>query len=125
LLKEIIIALGKSSEPKVVELLLQVLIQNNEDSMIQNHTLYALGQVATPEHISMLINLPPIMSDGVIATIAAIQSRCGFYNYDIAQSLPPELPTEVQKGGNLYNFPNVQKVQIIEHIDNYNENHNP
>jgi HEAT repeat protein len=124
LLKEIIIALGKSSEPKAVKPLLHLLSKNNEDSMIQNFALHALGQVATLEHISTLINLPPIMFDGVIAAIAAIQSRCGFYNYDIAQSLSPELPTEVQKGGSLYNFPNVQKVQIIERIDNYNENQN-
>jgi HEAT repeat protein len=84
LLKKIVIALGKSSEPKAVELLLQVLIQNDEDS-IQNHILYALRQVATPEHISTLINLPPIMSDGVITTIKNIQSRHGFYNHEFLQ----------------------------------------
>jgi HEAT repeat protein/energy-coupling factor transporter ATP-binding protein EcfA2 len=109
LLKEIIIALGKSSEPKAVELLLEVLIQNDEDSMIQNHTLYALGQVATPEHISTLINLPPIMSDGVITAIKSIQSRYGFYNHEVYQkhllsmNLKPEnimnhsLPTYVNQ----------------------------
>lgn len=125
LLKEIIILLGKSSEPNAVEPLLQLLSKNSEDSMIQNYTLHALGQVATPSHISILINLPPIMSSGVIAAIAAIQSRCGFYNYDIAQSPLPEVSTEIQKGGNSYNFPNAKKVQIIEHIDKYNEDYNP
>jgi HEAT repeat protein len=90
LLKEIIITLGKSSEPKAVELLLQVFIQNDKDSMIQNYTLHALGQVATPDHISTLISLPPMMSNGVIAAIKSIQSRHGFYNYEIAQFCPPE-----------------------------------
>jgi HEAT repeat protein len=125
LLKELIITLGKSSEPNAVEPLLQLLSKNNEDSMIQNYTLHALGQVATPDRIPTLINLSPMMSDGMIAAIIAIQSRCGFYNYNIAQSPPPEISIEMQQGGNQYIFPNAKEVQIIEHIDNYKDNHNP
>jgi HEAT repeat protein len=57
--------------------------------------------------------------------MSTIQSNCKFYNYDIAQSSPPEISTEISKGGDSYNFPSAQKVQIINRIGNYNENHNP
>jgi HEAT repeat protein len=124
LLKEIIITLGKSSEPKAVEPLLQLLSKNNEDSIIQNYTLHALGQVATTEHISTLISLPPMMSDSVIAAIKSIQSRCGFYNYDVAQSTPQEIPIETQKGRKQPNS-DVQTIKIFERVDNYIENNYP
>jgi HEAT repeat protein len=126
LLREIAISLGKSgnSEVEVIESLFN-LLNNNEDPTVRNAAIYALGQVAKSNDISRLINLPPEKSQGVIDAIAAIQSRCGFYNYDIAQSPPPEISIEMQQGGNQYIFPNAKEVQIIEFIDDYNENYNP
>jgi HEAT repeat protein len=126
LLKEIIITLGKSSEPGAVEPLLQLLNKDDEDSMIQSYTLHALGQVATPDHISTLISLPPMMFDGVIAAISAIQSRCGFYNNEFLQKNQDIQNSESNKFiDNLYNdieniISNIQRNPEVRQRDNEN-----
>jgi HEAT repeats len=79
--------------------------------------LLEIDHTLVVEYLPELVRLLPSESGEQASwVIESIQSRGGFYNYDIAQSPPPEISTEIPKGGNSYNFPSVQKVQIIEHI---------
>jgi NACHT domain len=53
--------------------------------------------------------------------IFSVQSRCGFYNYDIAQSTPQAIPIEIQQEGKQSNS-GIQTIKIFEHVENYIEN---
>jgi hypothetical protein len=56
----------------------------------------------------------------LLEIIFSIQSRCGFYNYDIAQSTPREIPIEIPKGENQPNL-DVQTIKIFKNVENYIE----
>lgn len=122
LYRPVVNALEQGESEVVTEPLLQAFIA--ADSGHKHIAGEVLGKVASPDILSRLVSLIPDAKSDALEIISAIQSRCGFYNYDIAQSPLPEISAEIQKGGNSYNFPNAKKVQIIEHIDNY-EDYNP
>jgi HEAT repeat protein len=76
---------------------------------------------ALPKLFQLQVKFP---NDNISATIAAIQLRCGFYNYEITQLSPPRLQNvneEFKKGGiqNIYQFPSANKVQIFEQVDKF------
>lgn len=75
-----------------------------------------------PELVTLLSTEAGEQSSWVIA---AIQSRCQFYNYNIAQSPPPETQNINMPEASKYNFPRAEKVQIFEQVDTYIENNYP
>jgi HEAT repeat protein/energy-coupling factor transporter ATP-binding protein EcfA2 len=122
LYRPVVHSLEQGEGSVVTEPLLQAFMA--ADSGYKHIAGEVLGKVASPTILPRLVSLISEAESDALAIISAIQSRCGFYNYDIPQSTPKEIPIEIQQGGNQYIFPNATKVQIIEHIDDYNENYN-
>jgi len=82
-----------------------------------------LAEVGKPNLLTTLWNF--ILAEDEIdlmRAVLAIQSRYGFYNYKITQSLPP---IKNMQGGsqNIYYFPAASKVQVFEQVDKF-INHN-
>ncbi|MBD2628803.1 HEAT repeat domain-containing protein [Trichormus variabilis] len=51
----------------------------------------------TAKYLPDLIKLIPTSTDGfVLDAVVTIQSRCQFYNYEIAQSKPPQITAEIE-----------------------------
>ncbi|MBW4647718.1 MAG: HEAT repeat domain-containing protein [Kastovskya adunca ATA6-11-RM4] len=74
---------------------------NDEAFFVRQNAAYALGKIATSEILTNLTDLLREMGEtDLLDTISHIQSRCGFYNYEIAQSSPSELPNA---NGNVQN----------------------
>jgi HEAT repeat protein len=92
------------------------LLQDNVFS-VQHNATEALSKIASPMLINYLYRLIPATYgiNDIPLVITAIQSRCKYYNYDIAQTpLPPEdnpNPTT----GNTYNF-NAPVGQVVENL---------
>ena len=87
----------------------------NSDLNIRRLSADKLGKIGEPialDHLWRLHVQDP--SWDLAKAIAAIQSRCGFYNYEIAQSSPPELP---DTNGNIQN-------KLIQGIFNMTNNFN-
>jgi HEAT repeat protein len=119
--------LGQMGSEQAVHVLLEAL--QHEKWFIPYRaidTLEKINNFAITSILPYLVNLIPTMSGSLaLMAISTVQANCKIYNYDIAQSTPPEISIEMQQGGNQYIFPNAKEVQIIEHIDDYNENYNP
>ncbi|MGJ5675075.1 MAG: HEAT repeat domain-containing protein [Nostochopsis sp.] len=77
---------------------------------------------ALPKLFQLQVNCP---NDNIGNAIDAIQSRCQFYNYNIAQSPPPETQNINMSEASKYNFPRAEKVQIFEQVGTYIENNYP
>jgi hypothetical protein len=143
------LVLGKfgchDAAPELLEMMDYSNLENHPD--VQNISYlagYALGQIegVTSKYLPKLLTLIATASGrDVFHAIAAIQSRCQFYNYEIFQAAQTaEATTQnaedlihdkltaiaqgVQRMSDVpkYSFPNAQKVQIIEQIETYNEN---
>jgi HEAT repeat protein len=116
-------ALGKIGSEKAVEHLIQELKEQNNYHMLlvtaQSLEIIVAADRNLPSLTQQLPHLltliPTESSQQALSVITAIQSRCKYYNYDIAQTpLPPEdnpNPTI----GNTYNF--YDKVgQVVEKL---------
>jgi len=112
-----------------------------EEANIRYDVIKSLKEIGSSTALDELQRLQKTLDDNFVYTIASIQSRCQFYNYEIFQAAQTtEATTQnaedlihdklnaiaqgVQKMSDApkYSFPNAQKVQIIEQIETYNEN---
>ena len=104
-------ALGKIASDQAVEPLILALNDSNDN--VRENAAQVLGKIAeadrnlpilTQQLPHLLPLIPTEASQQAISVITAIQARCKYYNYAIAQTpLPPEdkpNPTT----GNTYNF---------------------
>jgi HEAT repeat protein len=87
-----ILGLEKTQTEKATTKLLEHLLLEqltDEDSYVHQEAAYILGKIASPEIIPTLTELLRERGEtDLLDTISRIQSRCQFYNYDIAQSPP-------------------------------------
>jgi len=87
----------KTTKPEQVNHLLDALDDLRED--VSESAAVMLKHVGRPEHLSMLWRkYLQLKSPSLSTTIAAIQERCGFYNYEIAQVAIEEGKREKGKG---------------------------
>ncbi|MFP4412935.1 HEAT repeat domain-containing protein, partial [Coleofasciculus sp.] len=90
-------ALGEIGSKKVIPALFQAIeVKTPLDSLVVHpKVIEAIGKIGDSEELPQLNKLllkPKItVRENLLTAIAAIQSRCGFYNYEIAQYSPPEL----------------------------------
>jgi HEAT repeat protein len=82
LLRDIAASLGNSGSEHAVEPLFEMLYL---DEMVRLQALKSLERVAPPSTLPRLLDLPETISYGILDTVEAIQSRCGFYNYEFHQ----------------------------------------
>lgn len=83
------------------DILFEILEENGDYDGVRVQAISTLKKTGTPECLSRLLDylfssklaeMPETYEiDGVLGAIAAIQSRCGFYNYEIAESFQLEL----------------------------------
>jgi HEAT repeat protein len=108
------------------------LLQATQDirpDVVESAALF-LRKIGNPEMLpSLWQQQTTIFKEDIAETIAAIQSRCGFYNYEITQVSLPKLQNineKVEKGGipNIYQFPSANKVQIFEQVEKFISNDN-
>ncbi|MDX2239860.1 MAG: hypothetical protein NW224_04165 [Leptolyngbyaceae cyanobacterium bins.302] len=79
------------------DILFDVLEENEDSDGVRMQAISTLKKIGTPECLSRLLDylfssklaeMPETYEiDEVLGAIAAIQSRCGFYNYEIAQQV--------------------------------------
>jgi HEAT repeat protein len=87
--------IGKRGEKQAIPALLKQL--QDEDWQVVQSVVNALGKIAGIEALPYLYKLQSSdilnfnLSQDITNAIAAIQSRCGFYNYEIAKSFSPGL----------------------------------
>jgi HEAT repeat protein len=116
----------------IVSQLLSILENINDykhtDFYFSNRVAIVLAKIeheAMSGYLPALVKLLPTeVGEQASWAIAAIQSRCGFYNYEITQVSLPKLQNineKVEKGGvpNIYQFPSANKVQIFEQVDKF------
>jgi len=90
-------ALGEIGSKKVIPALFQSIeVKTPLDPLVVHpKVIEAIGKIGDSEELPQLNKLllkPKItVRENLLTAIAAIQSRCGFYNYEIAQYSPPEL----------------------------------
>jgi HEAT repeat protein len=105
----------EESIPALIDLL------KDPDVVVYSSISEVLGKFqgnSTAKYLPTLFELITTIGEPVLYAIAAIQSRCGFYNYDISQSTPQAIPIEISKA-------EVQTIKIFEHVENYIENNYP
>lgn len=88
-------SLRSTASEQILPALLDAL--NDQEVAIRRHAAFAIRDIGSCSHISYLWqqqSRSPLEAIG--STIAAIQSRCGFYNYDIAR-LPPPWKTQSEQ----------------------------
>jgi HEAT repeat protein len=111
--------------PELISILNNISEHRSLDPLFWNRVAIVLMKVhykIIDKYIPDLYKLLPTEAGKQASwVLESIQSRCGFYNYDITQSFPPELSTRTQNGGNQYII-NSPKTQIFEKIDQYSEN---
>jgi NACHT domain len=96
-----------------------------EISEIFRNNDFCLREITSTEFCRRIIEIADDkFSRDIFDLIENIQSRCGFYNYDVAQSTPQEIPIETQKEVKQPNSA-VQTIKIFERVDNYIENNYP
>ncbi|CBN53738.1 MULTISPECIES: HEAT repeat domain-containing protein [Kamptonema] len=106
---------------EVVDQLKNALESLNED--ICRNAIDAAKILGNAKVLSRLRKLAEtiIVVERPLEAIASIQSRSGFYNYDIAQVSPLKIQEKFEKRGTptSYHFPNAEKVQIFEKVENF------
>lgn len=84
-------SLKSTANEQILPTLLDAL--NEQEVAIRRYAAFAIRDIGSCLHLPYLWQQQsrnPLEAIGT--TIAAIQSRCGFYNYEITQARPPELP---------------------------------
>jgi HEAT repeat protein len=104
-----------------IVLILQYALNDAEVS-VRRYAAFAFGDLGSCLHLDYLWQQQsqnPL--EAIDIAIAAIQSRCQFYNYDITLLSPPKLQETFKKGDSStsYTFPNAEKVQIFEKIEKF------
>jgi HEAT repeat protein len=93
--RSITFALGNISSEAAIKALRNAL--NDEDFNVRREAAGGLGKIASPDLMPEFNNILRTNTEiNWLETIAAVQERCKFYNYDIYQSPPPPLaqPTD-------------------------------
>ena len=93
---------------KAIDTLIQDLKDQNSD--VRWKAVESLGKIAkststlTQQLPHLLTLIPTESSQEALSVITAIQARCKYYNYDIAQTLLPPEDNPTPTTGNTYNF---------------------
>jgi HEAT repeat protein len=103
----------KESQEVVSQLKIALGIQNEDICRNAMDAAKTIGNAEALSHLRLLSETITVV-ERPLEAIAAIQSRCQFYNYEIAQSSPPELP---ETNGNIQN-------KLIQGIFNMTNNFN-
>jgi hypothetical protein len=116
---------------EVIEGLLERLKKEDDDS-VRLEIFYTLGELAKPKYIPAILLSSQLKARDYqcLSTVAKIQNRCKFYNYEIwreAETIKNS-KSKIQKvdRGNapenkINNFPNAAEVKIFERVEHYHE----
>lgn len=98
---------------------------NDAEVSVRRYAAFAFGDLGSWLHLDYLWEQQsqnPL--EAIDIAIAAIRSRCQFYNYDITQLSPPKLQETFKQVGSSTSctFPNAETVQIFENIEKFYRN---
>lgn len=116
---------------ETIEGLLESLEKEDDDS-VRFEIFYTLGELAKPKYIRDILLSSQLKARDYhcLSTVATMQNRCKFYNYEIwqeAEEVQNE-KLEIQKtnqgdssGQTINQFPNAIEVKIFERVEHYHE----
>lgn len=108
-------AMGETRDKKAIPVIMQAL--NDKDWGVCESAAVALEKLVLPETIPLLKNfLIETDSPYLLSTLSKIQEHCKFYNYNIAQSLPP--PTINSKKLSADSSPTYNFYSSVENVAN-------